>query len=336
MVDIDLLPLVYSVDDKLGIKDIRSLKLDISWYDLCKIQDYMKKNNIWSAIYGGKDYHFKFSHIKSKPYIYYRMGDIDLLNKKTIGVVWPRTPTTYGKKIVSELLSHLTHYDVATVSGLADGIDMLTHTQSIKNNIPTIAVLGGGFHHFLKTKKSIIDDIISHGWLVISEFKLLSKPSAFTFPQRNRIIAWLSDVLFLPEWGVSSGSLITVDFALSGHKPVFATPNQIRSASSQWVNKLISSWEVTAVRDLLSWAEDQFSKYKKDKDNQTCSIDSSVICDPKHRKILEVIASDGSVDIDRIISKTQMDYSDVIVALSMLEITGNIIQNTPGIYEIWR
>lgn len=134
---------------------------------------------------------------------------------------------------MSELVGRLSYYDVVTVSGLADGIDMLAHTESIKQGVPTIAVLGGGLHHFLKTKQSIIDDIISYGGLVISEFKLLSKPSAFTFPQRNRIIAGLSDLLFLPEGSISSGSLITVDFALSAHKPVFATPNQIRSTSSQ-------------------------------------------------------------------------------------------------------
>lgn len=334
MVDKTSLPYIYSVDDKIGIKDLKSDTFDVSWYDLTKIQERMQDHDISGTIDWLSSYHYKFATFKSKPYIYYWMWDITLLDKKTIGIVWPRTPTTYGKKVVAELISWLSYYDIVTISGLADGVDMLCHTESIKHGIPTIAVLGGGFHHFFKTKKSIIQDIVSHGWLVVSEFKLLSKPTTFTFPQRNRIIAGLSDLLFLPEWSLSSGSLITVDFALAGHKQVFATPNQIWSASSQWVNKLISSWDIKAVWDIDEFIKWYLDKYKKDEDKQIQDIAN--ICDLWHRKILEVISQEWSCDIDMIISKADMDYSDVIVWLSMLEITGNIIQNTPGIYEIWR
>lgn len=335
MIDKTFLPYIYSVDDTLGIKDLKSSKFDPELYDLTKIQKRVSDNAIWSTVDWLSSYHYKFASMKSKPYIYYWMWDIGLLDKKTVGIVWPRKPTTYGKKVVSELVGRLSYYDVVTVSGLADGIDMLAHTESIKQGVPTIAVLGGGLHHFLKTKQSIIDDIISYGGLVISEFKLLSKPSAFTFPQRNRIIAGLSDLLFLPEGSISSGSLITVDFALSAHKPVFATPNQIRSTSSQWVNKLISDWSVQSVRDIDSWVEKYLDKYKKIEDDKT-TVQLEAICDLWHRKILEIIAQDGSSDIDTIISKTDMEYGDVMTWLTMLEMTGNIIQNTPWIYEIWR
>ena len=67
---------------------------------------------------------------------------------------------------------------------------------------------------------------------MISEFKLDQEPAQYTFPQRNRIIAGLSDVLFLPEAGKESGSLITVDFALQMQKPVYGVPNFIFSDKS--------------------------------------------------------------------------------------------------------
>ncbi|MBO7505138.1 DNA-processing protein DprA [bacterium] len=35
--------------------------------------------------------------------------------------------------------------------------------------------------------------------MILSEFKLDFKPTAWSFPQRNRLIAGLSDALFLPE-----------------------------------------------------------------------------------------------------------------------------------------
>lgn len=335
MIDKTLLPYIYSVDDKIGIKDLKSSKFDPDDYDFDKIKKWISDNAIWCAVDWLSSYHYKFATIKSKPYIYYWIWNLSLLDKKVVGIVWPRKPTVYGKKVVSELIAKLSWYDVVTISGLADGIDMLAHTESIKQGIPTVAVLGGWLHHFLQTKPKILQEIVDHGGLVLSEFKLLFKPSAFTFPQRNRIIAGLSDLLFLPEWSLSSGSLITVDFALSWHKQVFATPNQIRSTSSQWVNKLISEWSVQVVRDIDDFVEQYFDKYKKVENKQ---MDSwfQTICDPQHRKILEVIASDGSSDIDNIISKTSIEYADVMVWLTMLEITGNIIQNTPWVYEIWR
>jgi DNA processing protein len=45
----------------------------------------------------------------------------------------------------------------------------------------------------------LIQEIVANGGLVISEFKLFEQPTHYTFPQRNRLIAGLSDFLFLPE-----------------------------------------------------------------------------------------------------------------------------------------
>ena len=68
---------------------------------------------------------------------------------------------------------------------------------------------------------------------MLSEFKLNSRPERYTFPQRNRIVAGLSDMVFLPEASEKSGSLITVDFARQMHKDVYGTPNSIFSPTSQ-------------------------------------------------------------------------------------------------------
>jgi DNA processing protein len=111
---------------------------------------------------------------------------------------------------------------------------MMTHEMSMKAGIPTIAILGGGLKRFLESKsREIIQKIIDHGGLVISEFKLNKEPERYTFPQRNRIVAGLADMIFLPEAGEKSGSLITVDFARQMHKDVYGAPNTIFSPLSK-------------------------------------------------------------------------------------------------------
>jgi DNA processing protein len=66
----------------------------------------------------------------------------------------------------------------------------------------------------------------------LSEYKINFVPTKYSFPQRNRIVAGLSDLLFLPEAGEKSGSLITAEFAYQQNKPIFVTPNDIFSPVS--------------------------------------------------------------------------------------------------------
>ena len=73
----------------------------------------------------------------------------------------------------------------------------------------------------------------------MSEFKIHSKPTHYTFPQRNRLVAGLADAIFLPEAGEKSGSLITADFGVHMHKPVYGTPNTIFSATSDGLHRMI-------------------------------------------------------------------------------------------------
>ena len=82
-----------------------------------------------------------------------------------------------------------------------------------------------------------------------SEFPLDFEPTNRTFPQRNRLIAGLSDVLFLPEAREKSGSLITADFALKMNKPVYVVPNQLFSKNGVGSNQLISRGQVRMLTD---------------------------------------------------------------------------------------
>jgi len=40
-----------------------------------------------------------------------------------------------------KLFEHAQNYDLATISGMADGVDQMAHALSVKYKIPTIAVL---------------------------------------------------------------------------------------------------------------------------------------------------------------------------------------------------
>jgi DNA processing protein len=113
--------------------------------------------------------------------------------------------SSYAQEVLEKLFSHLAQYRIATVSGMATGVDSLCHKLSIRHQIPTVAVLGGGLGYFLKSnKRAKLDAIVGAGGLVLSEYHWDQSPTVWTYPHRNRLIAILSDVLFVPEAGEKS------------------------------------------------------------------------------------------------------------------------------------
>ncbi len=326
---------LYSLHEDMSWKKINDPSIDTYSTNSLKTKDleeFINKYNIKWFTQADTDYHFKFHSVKSKPQIMYYMGNLDVLNKKLLGVVWPRLPTEYGRTVTTQLLEHARNHELSTISGLADGIDSLCCEWSIQNNIPTIAVLWGWFQFFLKTKYRIIEKIIWHGWLVFSEFKIWYKPAPYTFPQRNRIIAGLSDLLFLPEAAESSGSLITVDFAIQSHKPIFATPNSIFSPSSTGINKRISEWLIQAVWDLKKFIQTNFQVQYDDSKSNSKKIENWLPLNDVSQQILELLSQYKTMDLALLLSKTDLDIVWLSTLLSILEIQWYIYQPHTGVY----
>ena len=95
-------------------------------------------------------------------------------------------------------------------------------------------VLGGGFEYFLGSKKrDLLGRIVEAGGLVVTQYKHTFRPTTWSFPDRNRIIAGLADAVFLPEAAEKSGSLITAEIAHKIGRPIAAPMNSIFSQTSR-------------------------------------------------------------------------------------------------------
>ncbi len=319
----------YSLDDTITLSDLKEWKtFDI---DTDELSFWMQNNHINAIVDPDENFHYKFHLIKSQPYIIYYTGNLSLLDKNILWIVWPRKKTFYSDKVLSKLLETATNYDLVTISGMADGVDQLCHSISIKNNIPTIAVLGWWLRRYLnRSERNIISSILDHGWLVISEFKLDFQPTSYSFPQRNRIIAWLSDVLFLPQAWLKSGSLITVDFAIDMAKPVYGVADNIFSPESAWINQYISDKKISLVSDF-----DKFlSKYFHSHLSTEKSLASDIILSENEKKILTTIIDNWEISIDQLCLLSDIKYQELFWLLTMLELSNLIYQSSPNIYKI--
>ena len=82
----DYRTLVYSLDDTIKISDLKSGEFDHD-RDVTGVIDYLTKHDIAAHIDRGQTYHYKTYQITSKPYIYYTIGNQDLLSKPMVAIV---------------------------------------------------------------------------------------------------------------------------------------------------------------------------------------------------------------------------------------------------------
>lgn len=169
-------------------------------------------------------------------------GDPKFLSDGTrLAIVGARECTPYGVKVAFDLAREAVKAGLVVVSGLAYGIDTAAHRGALEGGGKTVAVLGCGIDIPYPAENLELKRRIAQSGAVITEFSPGTRATAWSFPQRNRIISGLSRGVVVVEAGEKSGSLITADFALQQGREVFAVPGNIDSPKSVGTNRLIQS-----------------------------------------------------------------------------------------------
>ncbi len=168
-----------------------------------------------------EEYPRSFLDLKYPPFVFYYKGDLSLLKKEAIGVVGSRKPCDYALTATKALVKH--HSDKVIVSGLAKGIDACAHAHAQR----TIGILGCGIDYIYPyCNRKLIEDVGKND-LIISEYPAMSLPYACHFPFRNRLIAALSDRVYIMQSSEKSGTMTTVNEALELGKEVKVLPYDV-------------------------------------------------------------------------------------------------------------
>ena len=324
--------LVYSCDNWLTLKDLKDVNYNINNYDLSRITNFVKKNDIHSMIEWSDNYHYKFLSVINSPYIIYYMWDISLLNKDILSIVWPRKIWSFAEQMIDKLFDRVREYDLATISGMADWVDWLAHEHSIKNNIPTIAVLWWWLKYYLESShRNKIEKILKAGGLILSEFKLWFRPMPYSFPQRNRIISGLWNVLFLPQAKIKSGSLITVNFSLQQKKEVYTVPNTIFDNNSLGTNKLLSDKKINLTLDF----DDFLSKFFKKKNINNKKIQNySIKLSDIQKSIIKYFSENNNISLSQVSTSIWISFDSLLQEITQLEIMWLIFEDSVGCYSL--
>ena len=149
------------------------------------------------------DYPLAFSRIPDMPLVLYCTGDPRWLNEPgAVGIVGSRKPTEYGLNAAADIGGELAKNGAIIVSGLADGLDSAGHRAAVKNDCPTIAVMGVPIDRTYPAANAALRQKIERKGCVISEYPPCGEgvgPNGFL--QRNRLIAALSSAVLVVEAG---------------------------------------------------------------------------------------------------------------------------------------
>lgn len=164
----------------------------------------------------------------------------DLPTTPGVGIVGTRRCTAYGLELANAYGLAVAEAGWPVVSGLARGIDGAAHRGMVAAGGRGVAVLGCGIDvTYPREHRRLGDQILELGGAIISEYPPGSRPDAWRFPPRNRIIAGLSAAVVVVEAGATGGALITAVKAAEYGIPVFAMPGDVDRATSEGTNRLI-------------------------------------------------------------------------------------------------
>lgn len=187
------------------------------------------------------EYPERLRQIYQPPLILFARGNLKLLNQKIATIVGSRLATAYSQEVINKMVPELVKQKIVIASGLAKGVDTMAHQAALGNNGRTIAVLGNGLNHFYPMQNHFLQEQIASSGLLLSEYLPDTPPRPFRFPQRNRLLAGISESVIVTEAKEKSGSLITANLALQENRDVYAVPGPVTSVLSEGPNRLIEA-----------------------------------------------------------------------------------------------
>src|ERR1700730_2325851 len=135
-------------------------------------------------------------------------GNIDLLRRAdSVAVVGTRVVSVDGAARARRLARELAERRIVVVSGLAKGVDTEALTAAIEAGGAVIAVIGTPLDQAYPIENAPLQELIARHHLIVSQFQPGSRTFPGHFPERNRLMAAVTDATAIIEAGDASGTL---------------------------------------------------------------------------------------------------------------------------------
>lgn len=282
-------------------------------------------NKIYEINETDEHYPEKLLQIKDRPNKIYAVGNIELLNNKSIAIVGSRISTAYGEYYAAKFAKEISKKGITIISGLAKGIDTVAHKNSKQEKGKTIAVLGCGFNHvYPKENEELFNEIIDDGGCIVSQYSPDTDINLKEVPFRNRIISALSEGVLIVEARHRSGSGVTAKYAFEQNKKVFCLPNQIGVTTGVGTNNLIKEGAilVTNSNEILTQIGENVEKETEENEKTKLKIPD------EYKEIYEKL-EEGKIGINELARSLNQTIVQINQKLTLMELEG-LIEMIPG------
>jgi len=268
--------------------------------------------------------------IYDPPMVLYVKGELLAKDKNSVAMVGSRMTTHYGIETSRRLAYQLGYVGVTVVSGGARGIDTAAHQGSLSAKARTIAVLGTGINLVFPPENADLYERIAANGAIVTQFPFNRPGDKQTFPIRNRIIAGMTLGTVVVEANMTSGALITANFATEYGRQVFAVPGRIDSPRSKGCHELIKKGAklCESAEDILSEFEYLFPATNRAPAPNETGVLPAIELSENEQKVFDTLDHE-QVNIDEIIRKCALPSSTVSVALLSLEMK-RLVKQLPG------
>lgn len=301
--------------------------------------EWCQKKNIRYLHANSSDYPQRLNDCTDAPIGLFSMGNADLNSKHIISIVGTRQSTHYGESVIGRLIADLKAAvpDTLIVSGLAYGIDVCAHRESMKEGLDTVGVLAHGLDTmYPASHRNVAAQMLLHGGL-LTEYPSQTRGDRQNFLRRNRIVAGMADCTVVAESMSHGGSLVTARIANDYCREVFAVPGRIGDEASAGCNDLIRNNKAQMLRsaqdiiDSLGWIS-----IEKQQEQMKKGIQASLFptLTAEQQMIVNTLKDNNDLQLNIIAVKTGLHISKVNAALFEMEMMGIVRAYAGGTYHL--
>jgi len=314
--------------EDLGAEAIDGIVNFQEWTEIDEEIGRIRDAGITLVCYSAASYPARLRTIADPPPLLYVKGELKSVDDNAVAVVGSRSASDYGRRVAHDLARGLARAGFTVVSGMARGIDGMAHEAALNAGGRTIAVLGSGVERTYPPEHGKLYQRISAQGALVSELPIGTRPMAFNFPARNRLISGMSLGVVVVEATEKSGSLITASLAVEQGREVFAVPGEIGSSRSRGAHRLIRQGAklVETVDDILEEIAPQLLARRGAAKATPLALPQNSSAEA--RKIFSLL-QDASLQVDEVIERSGLAAPRVLQILLELELQGYVRQ-LPG------
>jgi DNA processing protein len=276
------------------------------------------------------DYPELLRQIYDPPVVLYVKGALTQPDKNAVAIVGSRTTTYYGLEVARKLAYQLAYLGVTVVSGGARGIDTAAHQGALSGKGRTLCVLGTGINLVFPPENLELFERIAGKGALLTQYPFNRKADKQSFAIRNRIVAGMTLGTVVIEANLTSGALITANFATEYGRQVFAVPGRIDSPRSKGCHELIKNGAklCESAEDILSEFEYLFPARQRPALSGETTTLPALELPGNEQKVFATLSQEES-SIDEVIHRSGLPTSAVSVALLALEMK-RLVKQLPG------